>query len=108
MFRRATHVSIVLVLALALAPGCGDDEDTGGGGASNNAKNNQQSDAGPDVVEEVGDDGDSSEDEEEEDVAACPDGATACLDEFGQPDNALCGAGARCVDGCCAAGLFES
>ena len=58
--------------------------------------NNAEQDAGN------SDTGEDASDAQAEDVPSqCPEGQLVCLDDFGQPDQSICGATARCVEGCC-------
>jgi hypothetical protein len=78
--------ALLCIAGLTLA-GCSDDSATGATTPENNAE------------EDAGNNGNDAGDEQ--DGGACPDEQAACLDDFGQPDQSICGATARCIDGCC-------
>lgn len=92
-----------LILSMALCLGlaaCSDDSKN----STTAPQNNGVPDAGDDVTDDTGDDADEpdvTEDEDTGDPSMCPEGQLECLDDFGQPDQSICGAAARCEMGCC-------
>ncbi len=94
----------ILVFALSLGlslAACSDDTKSGTNAPTNNGEPDAGQEVGADTDEPDTDDPDATEDEDMGEESMCPDGQIECLDDFGQPDQSICGATARCTMGCC-------
>jgi hypothetical protein len=89
-----------LALGLSLAA-CSDDTKSGTTAPANNGEPDTGRDVGEDTDEPDTDEPDSTEDEDADEPSLCEEGQLECLDDFGQPDQSICGTTARCIMGCC-------
>lgn len=104
-WKRRLCLTLCLTLTL-LATACGEDKPEKEGSANNGDVDMGQEDMTPQEdlgQEDMAEDMQADVPQEDMDNNTCPQGQAACLDQFGQPDNQLCEAGARCVQGCCQA-----